>query len=488
MLYKLDNSMPTPDHIDAQIVVIGSGPGGATTAHILAEAGLDVLIIESGPYLKLSSCQSFSLEEMRQKYRNAGQTIAFGKPRVQYVEGQCVGGGSEINSALYHRTPDSIVERWQQEYGVIDIAPHDLSPHFEVIEHDLSISTATSTLPRASVILEEGSNKLGWLSMEVPRWQINDGDESPGIRNSMTRTYIPRALKNGARLLSNSTISSLRKQGSKWRLTGVCSDDGNRTNITVNADVVVLACGAIHTPFLLRSNGILRNVGNQLQLHPTIKLVAYFDEEVNADNIGVPVHQVKEFSPEMSFGCSISTLPYLALSMIDHPGHGIDLAARWKNMAIYYAMIMPEGRGSIRKIPGFKSPFVRFNLTQKDRSRLRLAISRLAHLLHGAGASALYPSITGGPVLTPNNVDHELPEHLPTNSTNIMTIHLFSSCPMGENKKRCATDSFGAVYGHDNLFISDASLLPTAPAVNPQGTIMAIARRNALHFLAEHKI
>jgi choline dehydrogenase-like flavoprotein len=57
---------------------------------------------------------------------------------------------------------------------------------------------------------------------------------------------------------------------------------------------------------------------------------------------------------------------------------------------------------------------------------------------------------------------------------------------MGENRDLCAADSFGRVRGVDKLRIADASLLCTAPGVNPQGSIMAICRRNALHFLEEH--
>ena len=64
-----------------------------------------------------------------------------------------------------------------------------------------------------------------------------------------------------------------------------------------------------------------------------------------------------------------------------------------------------------------------------------------------------------------------------------MTIHLFSSCPMGENRRLCAADSFGRVHECPGLYIADASLLCTQPSVNPQGSIMAIARRNALKFL-----
>jgi choline dehydrogenase-like flavoprotein len=67
--------------------------------------------------------------------------------------------------------------------------------------------------------------------------------------------------------------------------------------------------------------------------------------------------------------------------------------------------------------------------------------------------------------------------------TNLMTIHISSSCPMGENTERCAVDSFGQVHGVDSLYVADASLLCSAPTVNPQGSIMAVVRRNLHHYL-----
>ena len=84
-----------------------------------------------------------------------------------------------------------------------------------------------------------------------------------------------------------------------------------------------------------------------------------------------------------------------------------------------------------------------------------------------------------------NGCLEKLPEILPDGLASLMTIHLFSSCPMGEDQSKCAADSFGRVHGFKNLFINDASLLCTAPGVNPQGSIMALARRNALCFLAK---
>ena len=94
-----------------------------------------------------------------------------------------------------------------------------------------------------------------------------------------------------------------------------------------------------------------------------------------------------------------------------------------------------------------------------------------------------YPSLLlGEPLRSPSDLDR-IPMPLTRSLTNLMTIHVFSSCPMGENLDRCPVDSFGKVHGVDSLYLADASLLCTAPTVNPQGTIMAVVRRNLLHYL-----
>jgi choline dehydrogenase-like flavoprotein len=67
---------------------------------------------------------------------------------------------------------------------------------------------------------------------------------------------------------------------------------------------------------------------------------------------------------------------------------------------------------------------------------------------------------------------------------NLMTVHLTSTVRMGEDRSRAGADSFGRIPGVANLRVNDASLLPDAPGVNPQATIMAIAARNADHLVA----
>jgi choline dehydrogenase-like flavoprotein len=261
-------------------------------------------------------------------------------------------------------------------------------------------------------------------------------------------------------------------------------DGGAPRWLDIDAETVFVCAGAVQTPALLRRSGIARNVGDTLGMHPTIKVVALFPDEVNTPDMGVPVHQVKEFAPRVSFGCSISSLPYLALAMLDHPERAEDVDRSWRHMAIYYAMIT-GGTGSVRPLPACADPLVRYQLTDDELGELREALVSLGRCLFAAGATRLYPSIGGGPVIERAADLEAWRPPVARHRIGLMTVHLFGSCPMGENQAVCAADSFGRMHGIPNLHLADASLLPSAPGVNPQGSIMAFARRNALAFLGE---
>jgi choline dehydrogenase-like flavoprotein len=483
-----DNLNRDRDTLRTRIAVIGSGPGGAITAALLAEAGREVVLVEEGQHLPLESCEPFSRQEMVQKYRNGGLTLTMGSAKVNYVEARCVGGGSEINSALYHRTPPDCLAMWREQFKIAAFDEVDLEPHFVACEKDLNVSYLPGEAPAASLRLHEGALQLGWKSSEVPRWFQYD-DPGPtasgsGTRQSMTRTFIPRFLKAGGRLVPETRIHRLRPARNGWFLEGQDSEPtgGAKVPRRIEADVVFVACGAIQTPNLLRRSGVRQNVGGSLYLHPTVKVLARFDEEVNDRGMGVPVHQVKQFAPRFSLGCSISTPPYLALALGNRPDAAALIAKYGRQMAIYYAMTT-GGQGTVRHLPGFRDPLVRYQLDHAAGRDLAEALRALCECLFAGGAKALYPAIEGGGCLTSASELHQLPGSLTPEQANLMTIHLFGSCPMGENRSRCAADSFGKVHGPHNLYIADASLMCGPPGVNPQGTVMAIARRNALNFL-----
>ena len=466
-----------------QVAVIGSGPGGAVTAMTLASKGFDVVMLEEGPYLKLDSCPPFSIEEMRQKYRWGGLNPAMGAPKVPLVEACCVGGGSEINSGLYHRTPPEILELWRDRFAVHYLTELDLLPHFEACESALSVQLNPGPQPAASIKMKTGAERLGWKTMEVPRWfkysQAHGPNSiAPGIRQSMTETFVPAAQTAGCRIVPGARADKLERAGTQWQVRAVRQGEP----LTIRAEAIFVCCGAIETPALLRRSGIRKNIGNTLALSPMIKVTAIFEDDVNSDYSDIGAQQVKEFSPRISIGCSISSLPYLALAMSDHPEAGIELKLQWRRMSIYYAAIAGPNTGRVRNVPFSQAPLIRYSLSTEDMRALSTSLVYLCRLLFAAGATHLYPSIMGIPVLR-NEADLiRIPSELPRDRTNLTTVHLFSSCPMGEAPETTPVDSFGQLHGYSNLLVNDASLLCTAPGVNPQGSIMALARRNALHF------
>jgi choline dehydrogenase-like flavoprotein len=247
---------------------------------------------------------------------------------------------------------------------------------------------------------------------------------------------------------------------------------------------VFVAGGAIQTPALLRRSGVKHCVGDTLHMHPTVKVVARFDEIVNTAQMGVPVHQVKEFAPQLSFGCSISALPHLALAMADHPARLAALPEEWPHLAVFYAM-SDGGVGRVRNVPGHRDALVSFALTDQELAVLADGLAKLCRCLLASGATVLYPSIRGCPPIRCEADLRLLPHTLPRDRTSMMTIHTFSTCPSGEARARTAVDSLGRVHDAEGLHVADASLLGGPPGVNPQGTIMALARRNVLAFLGD---
>ncbi|WP_203423933.1 GMC oxidoreductase [Sinorhizobium sp. BG8] len=250
--------------------------------------------------------------------------------------------------------------------------------------------------------------------------------------------------------------------------------------VEIVADQVFVSCGAVQTPALLRRSGFTRNIGNSLRFHPMLKLVAEFAEDVNDPADLDPVHQIKEFEPEIGMGCSISKRPMLKLALANHPDHIGRVESHWRRMGIYYVQTT-GGTASVRNLPFFHDPLVRVHHSDADLRLFARGLKLLAEALLAAGAVAVYPSVAGYPVLRSVDDVRRLPDVFRGDDGSVTSVHVFSSCPMGEDEAKCATDSYGRLRGVEGLYIADASVLCGPTTVNPQGTVMAITHRNVSH-------
>lgn len=467
---------------DCEVLVVGSGAGGSTTAAILAEAGIDVLVVEEGPWVEQGTVRPFSLEQMERQYRSGGVTVALGRPSIAYTEGRCAGGGTEINSGLYRRPSEATLDHWRTGWAIRDFASGDFFATCDEVEGALSVQTVPGSHTPASERLRRGAAALGWDHDEIPRWMTypDGGSAEAGHRQSMTRTYLPRAFAAGARLLCEHRVDRLVFDGTRAFRAELTGPDGEP--VTIDYDDVIVCAGAIQSPALLQRSGRRGLIGRRLAVHPTVKLAARFDEAVNvADD--VPVHQVKEFAPDLSFGGSASHPGLVALALTDSWPAMRGAVTSWRQIALYYAAITSQGRGTVRAIPGIADPLVTYRLTMRDRELLGLGLARLALVMLEAGAREVYPSFRDAPIVRNRRDLDELSGRFRATSASVMTVHLCSTVPMGEDRRIAAADSYGKLFDTDNVFVNDAALLPDAPGVNPQASIMAVALRNARHFV-----
>lgn len=492
--------MTDPDKlkpVKVQALIVGSGAGGAVTAIELARAGFDVVVLEEGNRHGLDAYGQSSTRSMQLLYRNKGMTPIIGSVPIGYVEGRCLGGSTEINSGFWHRLPPEFAMRWTKQFEIDGLSVEELEPHFAFAEEHLHVSKATS-IPKSTEIFKKGTELMGWSARVVPRAANNCVNTNAcasgcpkGAKQGMTQNLIPLAEKWGVRFITGAKVKLLLK--SHHRVTGVLAEihrsDSSTDLVRIDAEHIFVCGGATQTPALLRRSGIKTHVGDTFQIHPMLKVAALFDEEIDAHKSVMPMVQVKEFWPDISLGGSFFTIGHLAMNLSDNWLETRDLVKQYRNIATYYVAARGTGRGTIRPARfGSDYAHLKYELSDVDVRHLSQGLARLSTLLLQAGARAVYPCVQGlAKIDTELEAVRWLDENLPRNKLSLTTVHAFSTTPMGERMDRCAIDSYGRVHGFENLYVNDASMLPDSPGINPQGTIMAVARRNAQHFVSEKK-
>lgn len=484
-----------PATLDCDVLIIGAGAGGATLADKLTAAGRDVVLLEEGPYVPAAFAPTSVPDGLKRLWRGGGLTVGFGNPPVAYAEGRCVGGGTEINSAIMQRTPDDLLDMWAEKYNILQYGAANMAAFYDEAEKRINASVTPEPVGMASNLLKEAGAKLNWKVSALKRAQKNCMGTNlcsigcpTGGKQSMSATAIPAALARGLRLIAECRVKKLDIKENQVRTVTASAKgaDGASYAVTIHPKHVFVCAGAVHTPALLLRSGLKQNIGQTLRMHPTIKTMAQFDFEVNAEQSRLPLYAITEFMPDKRIGGSVFLPGFFGMALGEDWQNRKSLLPARKNTGMYYAMARAEAKGSILPLPLSPEPLVRYQCTPHDLSLLQQGLFSLAEAMFAVGAKKVIPSISGHEGW--RNMDEVrigLHGEMPRSRTNLMTIHIFSSCVGGENPDLCATDSFGRVRGIANLTVADASQIPEAPGVNPQLTVMAVALRAAHFFLSQ---
>ena len=207
-------------YAECGVVIVGSGAGGATMAAELADAGIDVVLIEEGGYHPTESFTAEGGRALRALYRDGGGGIAVGRPPVLFAEGRCVGGSTVVNGGMSWRTPPQVLHRWATEEGVTGISETEMDPYFARVESRISVALQDpETVGRDSALLKKGADAKGWRIVPNLRNQLHCAGTNnctngcpTGAKRSMLVTSVPRALRRGARLFADCRVDRVTRQ------------------------------------------------------------------------------------------------------------------------------------------------------------------------------------------------------------------------------------------------------------------------------------
>lgn len=481
--------------LDCDVVIIGSGAGGATVAAELSEAGFDVLVLEEGSYYQTRDFTADTSAMVRQLYRDGGATMALGTPPILFQEGRAVGGSTVINGGMSWRTPDKILERWQK--AGLGTSPKEMEPYFERVERRIHVAPMDAdAIGNDNKILKRGADAMGWDIIGNLRNQVHCIGSNrcafgcpTGAKQSALVSYIPRALHYGARVYADVKVDRITHHGK--RATGVMGrvrhPDGRLGHrVAVRAKFVVAACGAIHTPALLSRSGFRSpsgRIGHNLSMHPNVKVVAVFDEQVTGWKGAHQAYQVRHFQDQGLVFASINVPPSIMAMSLPQRGRELGtLMQSYDKMVLAGMLCEDTATGRVRTIDGKPQAF--YQLNEHDAANLQKGVSLLSELLFAAGAKRIMLPFHGAKDLySADDARRLLDEHISAKGWEVVTVHMMGTAAMGTDRSAAVTDPHGLVYDADRLMVADASLFPTPIGVNPMETIMALATRCAAHVI-----
>tara|TARA_Y100000996_G_scaffold399294_1_gene368182 strand:+ start:1412 stop:2893 length:1482 start_codon:yes stop_codon:yes gene_type:complete len=478
-----------PEHLTnntyrCEYLVIGSGAGGSVAALELAEAGKDVIIIEEGQYHKTSTFSSKISDMMKKTWRNHGVTPFWGIPPIGFAEGKCLGGSTVINGGLLWRTPRRILNIWEREYGLSGYSEDNLLRHFEKVEELLNVGFhREDNQNRDSEMLKIGCDSLSWKYLSVPRAGGGNCINSnlcptgcpSGAKQSTALTYLPTAVKLGARIFTGSKAIFINNGGETAHVIKVQNQLNNHIS-NIKSDYIFLSGGAIQTPFLLQKSKIKTDAGKKLEFHFNLKFVAEFDRKIESQKGTIFTIQVQEYMDQGLLIMASNYQPHYLAMTLEHFGNNTinDVMERYEYCGLFVAQVQAKSKGKILSISD-ESPFVSYNLNINDIPSLKNAIKKTTKLLFASGAKKVFlPIRDTKPINDPGSSLEKTIDNLNPRKLEIVSVHAMASCSMG-GEPESITDLNGKVNGLKNIHVTDASVLPSNIGESPQGTIMAMS-------------
>jgi choline dehydrogenase-like flavoprotein len=496
--------------LDADVAIVGTGAGGGVTAEILAEAGLEVVLVEEGPLKSSSDFRMLEAEAYPQLYQESAARKTLDKA-ITILQGRAVGGSTTVNWTSSFRTPEATLAHWRERFGLAELAAPALAPWYARMERRLSIAPWGVPANENNDLLRRGGEKLGIATAAIRRnvsGCLNLGYCGMGCptnaKQSMLVTTIPAALDRGARLMCLARAERLRFSGGRAAALECRALDARGVHwtgrrIVVRARHYVIAAGAIGSPALLLRSGApdpYRVLGTRTFLHPTVISAAVMPAPVHG-YAGAPqtVYSDHFLGPvDGPIGFKLEAAPlHPVLFGMTLQGFGEWHAATMKSFPNAHVLIALLRDGFHRGSPGGNvglrddgSPVLAYGLTPYLWDGVRRALLAMAELQFAAGAREVLPvHERARPYATWAEAKAGIAAlPLAPLLTRVVSAHVMGGCGMADRPQCGVVDADGRHFQIENLSVHDGSVFPTSLGVNPQLSIYALTARNAVGLAA----
>lgn len=489
---------------DIDVIVVGSGSGGAVSAHNLAKRGYKVLVIEAGPFHPSPEITHEERRMVPALFKHGALQSTRDNDFIVF-QGRNVGGSPTINNGiclrmkgdrLSHPLAQDVFAKWASIGAPIDEARFMQS--YDVVHGELQLGEAEprsgktngTHLTRGWTEFAAQSDdpwfrqaRAGWFTKNfgppgTPQACAYCGYCNTGCpygrKMGMAQTYLPWACsRHGARILAGTKVEKIlwaRGTGQTRRAIGVQVIDPDGAHHVVKARKgVVVAAGTIASSLLLERSGIA-GTGRQISLNVASPIIALMPDNATPawdEDQMTSVVDCGEFLLESHFQ------PPMSMSSM-MPGWFGDMDKRMRayNRVCSAGILFPADRRG--NLVGGK---LDMKLTLDDIHLIRRASATLARVHFAAGAQEVYPALMKGQTLTPAmDIDAFYRDAVKeADDITLSSSHPQGGNPIHEDPNEGVVDPQCRLHGADNVLVTDASVFPSCIRVNAQYTTMAMA-------------
>lgn len=292
-----------PETVETDVVIVGSGCGGAVAAKNLAEAGHRVLVLEKS-YHYPNKCFPMDFPQGSLNMFEAGGGTMTDDSSMAILAGSTWGGGGTINWSASLQTQSYVRQEWSAS-GLPFFTSLDFQTSMDRVCDRMGVNTEHIEHNHQNRVILDGARKLGYAAKEVPQ---NTGNAKhycgycimgchSGGKKGPTETFLMDAAKAGATFAEGFRADKVlfsNKKGARiatgvkgtWTsrdsYLGTNNSDAVTREVIVKAKKVIVSCGTLQSPLLLMRSGIKNpQVGRNLHLHPGKLLLPAASWDVN---------------------------------------------------------------------------------------------------------------------------------------------------------------------------------------------------------------